>query len=260
MNRYEAVVRSLDRKGTCAWLSVGKALLAARPWPDLARARRVRILVRPEDVVLCARHPGRTSARNVLPARVLAVRAVPEGAAVHLDVGFPLEALVTRRAARELGLRAGRSHFALEKAAAVTPDASAPALVRVTLRGPRGTLDPDRIDLLKTVGRTGSLSAAARELRISYRTAWLRARAAARAWGAPLLRAAPGGPGGGGAVLTSEGRAVLARADAAERAAQAASPFTAARASAGTPEGSPRRGRPSAFRRRIRSGNRTRRT
>lgn len=259
MNRYEAVVRSIDRRGTCAWLSVGKALLAARPWPGLAPGRRVSILVRPEDVVLCARHPGRTSARNVLAAVVLSARAVPGGAAALLDAGFPLTALVTRRGARELGLRRGARVYALVKAAAVLPETPRGAAWRVSLAGPRGRIDPGRIDFLRTVERTGSLSAAARELGISYRTAWLWARAAGRAWGAPLVRTAPGGPGGGGAALTPSGRALLSLADAAERAA-AESPPTASRASAGTPAGSPRRAPRSASPRRTRSGSRTRRT
>jgi len=76
------------------------------------------VCLRAEEVVL---EPGSaaTSARNRLAGTVEWVR--PEGplARVRLDCGFPLVALVTRRAVEELSLAPGARVFALVKAPAV---------------------------------------------------------------------------------------------------------------------------------------------
>jgi molybdate transport system regulatory protein len=65
-------------------------------------------------------------------------------------------------------------------------------------------------DLLEQIEATGSLSEAARRLRYSYRRAWMLLDAMNRRWPAPLVTTAVGGKRGGGAKLTSAGRAVLA--------------------------------------------------
>ncbi|MDX1375660.1 MAG: LysR family transcriptional regulator, partial [Burkholderiales bacterium] len=61
---------------------------------------------------------------------------------------------------------------------------------------------PGRANLLEAIGRTGSISAAARELGMSYRRAWLLVDAVNRAFRRPLVERAAGGRGGGGARLT----------------------------------------------------------
>ncbi|MCX7867674.1 MAG: TOBE domain-containing protein [Limisphaera sp.] len=65
--------------------------------------------------------PGETltSARNRLPARVVALQPGHPLLRVELDAGFPLAALVTRAAAEELGLRPGQQVQACIKAPAV---------------------------------------------------------------------------------------------------------------------------------------------
>ncbi len=68
-----------------------------------------------------------------------------------------------------------------------------------------------RAELLEAIGRTGSISAAARELELSYRHAWTMIRASEKRLGLTLLRRTKGGSGGGGATLTGEARALLSR-------------------------------------------------
>jgi len=65
-------------------------------------------------------------------------------------------------------------------------------------------------DLLEQIIATGSLSAAARKLRFSYRRAWLLLNAMNLAWQQPVATSATGGRSGGGAQLTPFGFALLA--------------------------------------------------
>src|SRR5690242_14503802 len=95
-NRYDVTVLSCDPRDSHAWLALGRLRLAARRWEDIRRGQKVTIRIRPEDILLCEGHPGRVSARNVLPGHVKSLGYVPGGARVGLDVGFPLSAVVTR--------------------------------------------------------------------------------------------------------------------------------------------------------------------
>ncbi len=72
-------------------------------------------------------------------------------------------------------------------------------------------LGPGRVDLLDAIGRTGSIAAAAREMGMSYRRAWTLVEAMNRCFKKPLVAAAVGGRGGGGADLTAAGADVVAR-------------------------------------------------
>jgi molybdate transport system regulatory protein len=71
-------------------------------------------------------------------------------------------------------------------------------------------LGPGKVDLLESIGRTGSISAAGRELGMSYRRAWLLVDALNHMFPDTLVSAAPGGSHGGGAKLTDYGRGVAA--------------------------------------------------
>lgn len=71
-------------------------------------------------------------------------------------------------------------------------------------------IGPGKADLLDAIGRTGSISAAGREMGMSYRRAWLLVDEINRIFTEPLVVATTGGPHGGGAQLTDFGRAVLA--------------------------------------------------
>ncbi len=71
-------------------------------------------------------------------------------------------------------------------------------------------LGPGKIDLLEAIGRSGSISAAGRELGMSYRRAWLLVGAVNGMFHRPVVQAAAGGAHGGGAHLTDFGRALVA--------------------------------------------------
>ena len=81
-----------------------------------------------------------------------------------------------------------------------------------------------RIDILRGIGRTGSISQAAREARVSYKAAWQAIATLTNLAGVPLVQRSVGGAGGGGAVLTEEGRQLLVLADAHEVARRAVQP------------------------------------
>ena len=63
----------------------------------------------------------------------------------------------------------------------------------------------ERIRLLESVGREGSISAAARATGITYKAAWDAIDAMNNLFGRPLIAAQTGGRRGGGATLTEEG-------------------------------------------------------
>jgi molybdate transport system ATP-binding protein len=79
----------------------------------------VLVCIRGEDVMLQRDGGGAGTARNRLPARVVAVRPGSPLTRVELDGGFPLFAFITRPACEELELRAGVTVTALIKAPAV---------------------------------------------------------------------------------------------------------------------------------------------
>ena len=70
-----------------------------------------------------------------------------------------------------------------------------------------------RIDILRRVGRAGSISEAAREAGVSYKAAWQALETLANLAGTPLVEKAVGGSGGGGATITAAGRRVLEAAE-----------------------------------------------
>jgi molybdate transport system regulatory protein len=79
------------------------------------------------------------------------------------------------------------------------------------LLGAEIAIGPGKADLLDALARTGSISAAAREMGMSYRRAWLLVDTMNHAFRSPLVQAAKGGAGGGGARVTEFGLRVLAR-------------------------------------------------
>ncbi len=85
----------------------------------LAPGERVRLGVRAEDLLLAIGEPGRLSARNVLPARVVRLEARGDDVLVHLDAGEALVARITGGAARALGLETGAPVRVVLKAQAI---------------------------------------------------------------------------------------------------------------------------------------------
>ena len=67
----------------------------------------------------------------------------------------------------------------------------------------------ERIRLLETVSRAGSIAAAAKALGVTYKTAWDAIDAMTNLFGAPLIETRVGGKAGGGARLTPTGAKVI---------------------------------------------------
>lgn len=72
-------------------------------------------------------------------------------------------------------------------------------------RAGRAVLGKGRLELLEAIDRCHSISAAARQMGMSYRHAWLLVQAINEGAGQPLVEAATGGAHGGGARLTPLG-------------------------------------------------------
>ena len=68
-----------------------------------------------------------------------------------------------------------------------------------------------RAMLLERIDEFGSIAAAARSMKLSYRNAWLWVEAVNRLAPAPLVEKVKGGVGGGHARLTEEGRKAVAQ-------------------------------------------------
>jgi molybdate transport system regulatory protein len=76
--------------------------------------------------------------------------------------------------------------------------------------GNASAIGPGKIALLETIARTGSLSQAARELGMSYRRGWLLLDSLNNSFRHPVAELSKGGKGGGGAILTPFGKALVA--------------------------------------------------
>jgi molybdate transport system regulatory protein len=70
---------------------------------------------------------------------------------------------------------------------------------------------PGKAKLLENIRDTGSISAAARDMGMSYKRAWLLIDSINQAFETPVVTAATGGHHGGGARLTDFGRELLER-------------------------------------------------
>lgn len=82
--------------------------------------------------------------------------------------------------------------------------------VRILI-GAATALGPGKVDLLEAISKTGSISAAARAMGMSYRRAWQLVDSMNKGFKEELVRTATGGRGGGGAEITGRGYDVLAR-------------------------------------------------
>jgi molybdate transport system regulatory protein len=88
----------------------------------------------------------------------------------------------------------------------------AKARVQFRLRITRGddiAVGPGKIDLLDAIAKTGSITAAARKLGMSYRRAWLLVDTMNRCFKEPVVEAEAGGKRGGGTRLTAVGAEAL---------------------------------------------------
>ena len=88
-----------------------------------------------------------------------------------------------------------------------------PKDLRVRFRvdfGPQCSIGIGKIELLEGIARCGSLSQAAREMRMSYRRAWLLLADLNSSFDQRVARLSTGGRGGGGAELTPFGGRLVA--------------------------------------------------
>ncbi len=97
------------------------------------------------------------------------------------------------------------------RAAALDGDAAHAALtIRIDF-GACGYLGPGKIRLMELISKHGSISAAGREMGMSYRRAWLLVDEINRIFREPLVETQMGGSGGGGARLSELGHDVVSR-------------------------------------------------
>lgn len=82
--------------------------------------------------------------------------------------------------------------------------------IRVLL-GSAVAIGPGKADLIEAIGRTGSISGAAREMGMSYRRAWELVDTMNRCFRRDVIGTATGGSGGGGAKVTKFGGDVVRR-------------------------------------------------
>ncbi len=70
-------------------------------------------------------------------------------------------------------------------------------------------LGPGKIELLHMIEKTGSMNAAAKEMKMSYKAAWERMNSMNLLADEPILERQTGGKGGGGTTLTSYGKELI---------------------------------------------------
>ena len=90
--------------------------------------------------------------------------------------------------------------------------------IRIDLAG-GGRIGPGKVALLEEIGRSGSISAAGRAMKMSYRRAWQLVEDLNRTMGGHVVETATGGAGGGGARLTEAGKILVQEYRAMEQAA-----------------------------------------
>lgn len=81
-------------------------------------------------------------------------------------------------------------------------------IVRIDL-GSHGRLGPGKLQLLQKIDELGSISAAGRSMKMSYRQAWALIDQLNRAFQEPVVHSQTGGKSGGGAHLTDFGRLLV---------------------------------------------------
>ncbi len=128
---------------------------------------------------------------------------------VHMAIVLAVLSLIARH---PKGMSRSRSRTALvaEPSAAGSDGPVSRAQLRLRIVFDNDIrIGPGKADLLDAIGRTGSISAAGRELGMSYRRCWLLVDEVNRLFRRPVVQASAGGAHGGGARLTDFGRALV---------------------------------------------------
>ena len=84
-----------------------------------------------------------------------------------------------------------------------------PGLTLRILAGDFPAMGPGKARLVELIDSTGSISAAAREMGMSYRRAWQLVEAINASFNEPVIVTAVGGKRGGGAVVTDFGKRMV---------------------------------------------------
>lgn len=113
--------------------------------------------------------------------------------------------------------KTGKTGGGRRKAQPIDPARDGHLKLRIDF-GPFGILGPGKIALMEGIARHGSISAAGKDLRMSYRRAWELAEEINHIFAVPLIEKQTGGSGGGGARLSKLGEDVVQRFRAIERA------------------------------------------
>src|SRR5262245_45013085 len=120
-----------------------------------------------------------------------------------------------------LGMREARKRRTGGSAPSKGMASHAGLTIRVNL-GAHGYFGPGKMALMELISKHGSISAAGKEMGMSYRRAWLLVDEVNHIFREPLVETQLGGSGGGGARLTKLGRDVVGRYRAIEGAAASA--------------------------------------
>ena len=86
-----------------------------------------------------------------------------------------------------------------------------PGLTLRILGGAQPAMGPGKAALIERIAASGSISAAARDMGMSYRRAWQLVEAINASFAEPVVVTATGGKRGGGASVTTFGRYLVAR-------------------------------------------------
>ncbi len=80
-------------------------------------------------------------------------------------------------------------------------------LLKLDFNGHR--LGAGKVELLEHIAETGSISGAAKKMKMSYRRAWLLIDELNQMFAKPCVESSTGGAGGGGAKVTDFGRKII---------------------------------------------------
>jgi molybdate transport system regulatory protein len=86
-----------------------------------------------------------------------------------------------------------------------------PGLLLRILSAKNPAMGPGKARLVGLIAESGSISAAARKMGMSYRRAWQLVEALNRSFSEPVVLTAVGGKRGGGAVVTAFGKRLVAQ-------------------------------------------------
>jgi molybdate transport system regulatory protein len=86
-----------------------------------------------------------------------------------------------------------------------------PGLLLRVLSDRSPAMGPGKAQLVTLIADTGSISAAARKMGMSYRRAWQLVEAVNKSFNRPVVLTATGGKRGGGAVVTDFGKRLVER-------------------------------------------------